>query len=157
VTDSTAASLVVRLHRASEALTALVEGIDAVTWVHVATPGEWSVSKDAEHVGDGAVYHRWIVRRGIGEKVTARRPSIERDRLTAQSSQAEVVAQLRQQTEESAALVGGLSHAQLGLSLRPPRAGLRTLADLIEAVMIGHYRVHQRAIAAKLRKHAAMT
>ena len=117
--------------------------------MQVPEPGVWSPGKDAEHVVDAAAYHVWIVRLSIREKVPPR-PGIERARMTARLSQPEVVDLLRLRTQEIAHLVGGLTDQQLELPPRPPRA-LPTVADLIERVLIGHYRKHTQAIASKLR------
>ncbi len=72
-----AARLVERLQAASDALIALVEGIDPWLWTKLPQPGVWSPSKDAEHVADGAAYHQWIVDQTLGQNVLAR-PRIER-------------------------------------------------------------------------------
>jgi len=147
--SSRAAGLAEKLRAASEALIAIVERIEPERWVNVPGPGVWSPSKDAEHVADGAAYHQWIVRHTLGQKVPAR-PGIERKPVTARHSQREVVDLLRQRTEEGANLVGGLSDEQLDLLPRPPRARLRTLAQMIESVLIGHYDTHRKAIESKL-------
>lgn len=148
--SSHAEALVAQLQRASEALITMVEQIDPERWPHIPGPGVWSPSKDAEHVADGAAYHQWLVRLSLGQQVPAR-PGIERKQLTAQRSQREVVDLLRQRTEDSANLVRGLSEAQLNLPARPPRARSRTLAQMIEGTLIGHYDTHRKEIASKLR------
>jgi hypothetical protein len=151
--SSRAGALVEQLGEACDALIAIVERIESERWVHVPKPGVWSPSKDAEHVAEGAAYHQWIVRLTIGEKVPAR-PGIERKLVTARLSQREVVDLLRQRTEEGANLVGGLSDEQLDLPPRPPRARLRTLAQMIESLLIGHYHTHREVIQSKLRAPA---
>lgn len=145
-----AAALVARLHSAAEALIAIVEQIDPERWLHVPKPGVWSPGKDAEHVADGAAYHQWLVRLSLGQPVPAR-PGIERKLLTARLSQREVADLLRRRTEDSANLVRGLSDEQLNLPARPPRARPRTLAQMIEGVLIGHYDTHRENIESKLR------
>jgi hypothetical protein len=145
-----ALALVDQLREAAEMLIAIVEQIDPERWMHVPRPGVWSPSKDAEHVAEGAAYHQWIVRLSLGQKVPAR-PGIERKRLIAQLSQPEVVDLLRRRTEDSARLVRGLSEEQLNLPARPPRTRPRTLAQVIEGVMIGHYWAHRDDLESKLR------
>jgi DinB superfamily len=145
-----AEALVAQLRDASDALIAIVERIDLERWRHVSKPGVWSPGKDAEHVADGAAYHQWLVRLSLGQPVPAR-PRIERQRLTAELSQDEVVDLLRRRTEDSANLVRGLSEEQLNLPARPPRARPRTLAQMIEGVLIGHYHAHRQDIESKLR------
>jgi hypothetical protein len=152
VTSPRARALVDQLRKAAEELIALVEDIDSVRWVHVPSAGVWSPSKDAEHVADGAAYHQWIVRRTIGDNVPAARPRIERTLTTAQLPQREVVALLRRRVEEGSQLVQALTDEQLALPPRPPRARLRTLAELIESVLIGHVRTHYQDIESKLRQ-----
>jgi len=148
--SSRAVALVEQLREACDALIAIVERIEPERWVHVPKPGMWSPSKDAEHVAEGAAYHQWIVRLTLGQKVPAR-PGIERKLVTAQLSQREVVDLLRQRTEGGTHLVEGLSDEQLDLPPRPPRARLRTLAEMIERVLIGHYHTHRKVIESKLR------
>jgi uncharacterized damage-inducible protein DinB len=157
VTSARAQGLVDQLRAAAAELIALVEDIDAERWEHVPSAGVWSVSKDAEHVGDGAVYHQWIVHRTLGHRVPARRPGIERELLTARLSQPAVVELLRRCTDEGTELVQALTDAQLDLPPDPPRARLRTLAELIESVLIGHYRTHREEIESKLRASGATT
>jgi hypothetical protein len=142
--------LVEQLRDAAAELIALVAHIDPEHWVHVPKTGVWSPGKDAEHVADGAAYHEWMVRLTIGQKVPSR-PAIERTRMTAQLSQPEVVDVLRRRTEVIANLLGELTDQQMDLRPRPPRARLHTLAELIEGVLIGHYRAHTEDIVAKLR------
>jgi hypothetical protein len=62
-----------------------------------------------------------------------------------------VVDLLRRRTEECAILVAELTDQQLDLPPRPPRARLHTLAELIDSVLIGHYRSHTQDIESKLR------
>ncbi len=71
--------------------------------------------------------------------------------MTAQLSQREVVDLVRQRTEEGVNLVAGLSDEQLDLPPRPPRARLRTLEEMIEFHLIGHYHTHREVIESKLR------
>jgi hypothetical protein len=138
----------------AEALIALVERIDPEAWVCFPSPGVWSPGKDAEHVADGAALHQWIVRVTLGHKRLVR-PGIERDQLTARLPQADVVELLRRRTEETASLVLGLSDAQLDLPVRPLQTRPRTLAQMIEDRLIGHYRTHHQEIESKLAKLAA--
>src|SRR5438105_6212429 len=88
--SSRATALVERLRQVSEALIGLVGAIESERWMNMPRPGVWSARKEAEHVADGAAYHLWIVRGGLGQKVPAR-PRIARGQLTAQRSQRNVV------------------------------------------------------------------
>jgi hypothetical protein len=148
--SSRAIALAEQLREACAALVSVVEQIEPERWLHSPAAGVWSPSKEAEHVAEGAAYHQWIVRLTLGQKVTAR-PGIERARMIALRSQREVVDLLRRTTDEGAVLVGGLSDQQLELPPRPPRARLRSLAELIESLLIGHYDTHREAIESKLR------
>lgn len=145
-----AATLVRELQSASNAFVALVRSIPPELWLRVASPGVWSPSKDAEHVADAAIYHQWIVRSTLRQKVSSKRPAIERTRLRAQRSQREVVALIKERTAQSIELIKALTPEELALASRPPRDPPRTLADIIERVMIGHYRRHGADIDAKL-------
>jgi hypothetical protein len=148
--SSRAAALVERLREVAEALIGLVASIDAEQWTKLPGPGVWSPGKDAEHVADGAALHQWLIRVSLGQKAQAR-PKIERDELVPRRSQPDVADLLRARTDEGIALVGGLSDAQLDVPVRPPRAHLATVEQLIEAMLIGHYEGHRREIEAKLR------
>jgi hypothetical protein len=148
--SSRAAALVEQLRQVGDALIRLVASIEPARWTTVPAPGVWSPGKDAEHVADGAALHQWSIRLSLGQKVPAR-PRIERAQLTSSLSQPEVVELLRQRTNAGVALISGLSDEQLDLPVRPPRARSSTLAQLIEAVLIGHYETHRREIEAKLR------
>ena len=108
--------------------------------MNVPGPGVWSAGKEAEHVADGAVYHQWTVRHSLGQEVPAR-PHIERARLTAERSQRDVVDLLVRRTNDSVALIAGLSDEQLDLPVRPLRARSPTLGQMIAKVLIGHYAV----------------
>jgi hypothetical protein len=147
--SSRATALVDRLRQVSEALIGLVGAIESERWMNVPGPGVWSAGKEAEHVADGAAYHQWIVRCSLGQKVPPR-PRIERAQLTARRSQRDVVDLLVQRTNDSLALIAGLSDQQLDLPARPPRTRSPTLAQMIANVLIGHYEVHHRDIEAKL-------
>jgi uncharacterized damage-inducible protein DinB len=140
-----------RLRQAATALIAVVEPIDDDRWRGVAGRGVWSIGKDAEHVAEAAVYHQWIVRLTIGERVPSRRPAIERDQMTTDRSPMEVAEMLRARTEDGARLLLGLTDAQLELPTRPPRTRAQVLADTIEHVLIAHYDTHRAEIEAKLR------
>jgi uncharacterized damage-inducible protein DinB len=143
-------SLATSLEEAVGEFVALIEPITAPRWNRVPAPGVWSVGKESAHVVEGMIYHRWIVRLTIGEKVSSRRPAIERDEMTTTSSPREMVALLQECTAETAALVTDLTDRQLDLATRPSRANGATLAETIERVMIGHVRVHTEEIKAKL-------
>ena len=145
-----ATQLVMRLQAVSDALIALIEGMDPELWTELPQPGVWSPSKDAEHVAEAAAYHQWIVQRTLGQNVLAR-PSIERKLMVARLPRPEVVDLLRQRTQASADLVRGFSTQQLDRPVRPPRARAQRLGEMIDAVLIGHYHTHYEAIAAKLR------
>jgi hypothetical protein len=146
--SSRATVLVERLRQVAEALIGLVGAIESERWMNVPGPGVWSAGKEAEHVADGAAYHQWIVRCSLGQQVPPR-PRIERAQLTPQRSQRDVVELLVQRTNDSVALIAGLSDEQLDLPARPPRARSPTLAQMIASVLIGHYEVHHRDIEAK--------
>lgn len=146
-----ARALTERLREASAALVAMVERVDDERWSHVPQPGVWSVGKDAEHVADAASYHQWIVRLTIGEAVSARRPAIERNRMTTARSPRTVMDSIRGRTEEGARLLLGLTDAQLDLPTRPPRARGEHLEATVGRVLIGHCDTHRAEIEAKLR------
>ena len=148
--SSRAAALVEQLHAASQALIALIQGIDAAHWVQVPREGVWSAGKDAEHVVEGNAVHQWAVRQSVGQQAGAR-PAVERARLTALGSQADVVDRLRRSTDESVQLIHSLTDEQLDL---PMRTRTRTVAQMIERVLIGHYDTHRGEIQAKLRRAA---
>ena len=140
-----------RLRESAAVLCALVEPIDDRLWRHVAHPGVWSIGKDAEHVAEAAVYHQWIVRLTIGQKVSSRRPAIEREEVTTHLSPREAVELIHQRTDDGARLLAYLNDEQLILPTRPPRSGAELLAATIERVLIGHYDAHRADIEAKLR------
>jgi uncharacterized damage-inducible protein DinB len=144
-------ALAERLWTAAAALIAVVEPIDEDRWRHVSSPGVWSIGKDAEHVAEAAVYHQWIVRLTIGQKVSSRRPPIERTQMTTDLSAREAVGLLRQRTEDGARLLLDLTDEQLDLPTKPPRARAQALTETIERVLIGHYDTHRAEIKAKLR------
>jgi hypothetical protein len=150
MTSLRALALVEQLREAAEGLITIVQQIEPERWTHVPEAGVWSPGKDAEHVADAATYHQWIVRATFGNKVPAQ-PGLERKLLTAQLSQREVVGLLRRRTEESVGLLQELTDEQLDLPPRPPRVRLRTLAEMIESVLIGHYRMHRDDIESQLR------
>ena len=137
-------------HAAAAALISVLEPIEPGRWTHVPGRSVWSVGKDAAHVAEAAVYHQWIVRLTIGQKVSTLRPSLDRQDLTTTMTAQQAVDLIRQRTEEGAALISSLSEEQLVLPTRPPRARAQTLADTIELVLIGHYDSHRRDIARKL-------
>ena len=87
----------------------------------------------------------------IGEKVSSRRPSIERMRMTSELSPAQAVALIRERTDDGLRLLRSLTDEQLDLPPRPPRARGMRLAGLIEQVLIDHYDGHRQEIESKLR------
>ncbi len=146
-----ATKLAADLRAAAAALIAVLEGIEPERWTHVPSSSFWSVGKDAAHVAEAAVYHQWIVRLTIGQRVPSGRPVIERRQLTTTMTADQAIELIRQRTAEGAALIASLSDEQLALPTRPPRARGEPLADTIERVVIGHYDVHRRDIERKLR------
>jgi uncharacterized damage-inducible protein DinB len=147
-----ATALAARLRDAAAALIAVVAPIDDGPWRHAPGTGVWSIGKEAAHVAEAAVYHRWIVRVTIGDKVSSRRPGIERNEMTTDLSPAETVKLIRHQTDEGAGLLQDMTDEQLNLPTRPPRARGQLLAETIERVLIGHYETHRAEIQAKLRE-----
>ena len=146
-----AATLAARLDESAAALIAVIAAIDPDLWRHVPTPGEWAIGKDAEHVIEAAGYHQWIVRFTIGQKVSSRRPVLERKRLITELSPQQAAEQLRRRTDEGAELILGLTDEQLDLPTKPPRARSQRLAETIELVLIGHHDGHRGDIEAKAR------
>jgi uncharacterized damage-inducible protein DinB len=146
-----AAGLAAQLRAASDRLIAVIEPIDGDRWRRVPGPGVWSVGREAEHVAEATVYHQWIVRLTIGEKVSSRRPVLERKQLTPNHSPAGAVELLRQRTGEGVHLLSSLTDAQLDLPTRPPRARGWLLAQTIELVLIDHFDGHRGSILEKLR------
>jgi hypothetical protein len=144
-----AARLSQELQDALVALLVVVETISEEQWVRVPAPGVWSIGKDAEHVADGNVLHLFVVRQSLHHR-GLKRPPIERANLVTNRTRTEVISLLQQQTASSVALLASLSDADLALPTRPPRPRARTIADMIEQVMIGHYHVHRRSIEEKL-------
>ena len=147
-----AARLEADLHFAASALISVLERIEPERWMHVPGPSVWSVGRDAAHVAEAAVYHQWIVRLTIGQKVSGRRPVLERQELTTTMTIEQAVDLIRQRTDEGAALITSLSNEQLALPTRPRRARAQILADTIQLVLIGHYDAHRRDIERKLRE-----
>jgi uncharacterized damage-inducible protein DinB len=146
-----AAKLEADLNAAAATLISVLEPIEPERWTHVPSPSIWSVGKDAAHIAEAAAYHQWIVRLTIGQKVSSRRPVMERQELTTPMTVQEAVALIRQRTEEGGALISSLSDEQLAVPTRPPRARGQVLADTIALVLIGHYDGHRRDIERKLR------
>jgi hypothetical protein len=149
-TSARGAALAARVREAGAALIATVERIESARWGEVPAPGVWSVGREAEHVVEGALYHQWIVRFTVGQAAASRRPSLERAQLAPRQTLPEVVELLHRRTAEGAALVEGLTDAQLDLPTRPPRARAQTLADTIERVMVGHVQTHRSEIETRL-------
>jgi len=146
-----ARALAERLNEASAGLITVVESVDLQQWSRVPAPGVWSIGKEAEHVADAAIYHQWIVRLTIGDKVSSRRPPIERNQLTTAHTPDEVIELIRARTEDGTRLLLALRDAQLDLPTKPPRAQGQLLETTIERVLIGHYDAHRSEISAKLR------
>jgi uncharacterized damage-inducible protein DinB len=146
-----AAMLAARLDEAAAALIAVIAQIEPDRWQHSPAPGVWAIGKDAEHVIEAAGYHQWIVRLTIGQKVSSRRPALERNQLTTELSPPQAVELLRRRTEEGAELVLGLTDEQLNLPTKPPRARSQVLAETIDLVLIGHYNGHRSDIETKIR------
>lgn len=153
-TTPRADALAARLHDASRELISVVEGVDDRAWRHVPTPSVWSIGKEADHVAEASLYHQWIVRLTIGERVTSARPRIERQRMTTELEPVEVVACVRERTDTGARRILGLTDAQLNLVTRPARARNERLAQTIERLLIGHYVGHRLGIERKLRELA---
>ena len=149
---ASATKLEADLIAAAAALIAVLKRIEPERWTHVPGSSVWSVGKDAEHVAEAAVYHQWIVRRTIGQKVSSRRPTMERKELITTMTVGQAVELIRRRTEEGAALVSSLSNDELALPTRPPRARGQVLADTIETVLIDHYNGHRRDIERKLHE-----
>ena len=141
--------LATRLEQAAAALVSVIQHVETDLWQHIPAPGEWSIGKDVEHVIEANGYHQWIVRLTIGEKVSSRRPVLERKQLTTDLSQQQAVTLLRSRTEAGIELILGLTDEQLILPTRPPRARSQALAETIELVLIGHYDGHRGDIEAK--------
>jgi DinB superfamily len=146
IVSERAAQLVEELLAASNALIGLADGISAERWVEVATPGEWSPGKDAEHVADGNALHQWLVRSALGLRA-GKRPAIERAQLQSRLSQIEVIDLLTQRAQESRRLIEPLTDEQLALPCRT-----RTVEGFVERGLIGHFRTHQGEIERKLRR-----
>jgi uncharacterized damage-inducible protein DinB len=151
VAGARATNLERRLDAAAASLIAVLERMDAQRWSVVPAPAVWSIGKEAAHVAEAAVYHQWIVRLTIGEKVSSRRPAIERKEMTTRRAPHEIVELIHRRTEDGERLLAGLTDEQLSLPTRPPRARGALLAETIEGVLIGHYDGHREVIEAKLR------
>jgi hypothetical protein len=143
--------IITALRTTSEALLALAGSIDPVDWMRVPSEAEWSIGKEVEHVADGTVLHEWVIRTSVGRKAGAR-PRIERERLTAQRPQPEVIALVRRRVDEWTALLQELSAVDLSTPPRPPRGRAATVAELIESLLIGHIETHRRSIESKLQR-----
>src|SRR5690242_17389922 len=95
-----AEALTTRLRAAAAVFVAVVESVDHDRWSRVPSPGVWSIGKDVEHVAEAAIYHQWIVRTTIRQKVPARRPAIERNRMTTELAPHEAIELVGRRTEE---------------------------------------------------------
>ena len=151
MTSSKARTLASRLRAAADAFVAVIEPIDVADWHRVPAPGTWSIGKEAEHVAEAAGYHQWIVRLTIGDKVSSRRPVLERRQMTSPLSPREAAELIRQRVAEGVRLLLELTDPQLELPTRPPRANAQILADTIDRVLIGHFDTHRLGIEAKFR------
>jgi hypothetical protein len=147
-----ATALANRVREACAALISTVRQVDDAHWERVAEAGEWSPSKDAEHVTQGAVYHQWLVRTSALGDTSERPTGTQRDIMVAVLSKSEILDLLEQRADQSAVLVASLSDDQLALPA--PRFGPdgppRTVEQMIEGQMIRHYHEHRENIAAKL-------
>jgi hypothetical protein len=130
---------------------ALVETVAPEAWDRLPASAVWSIGKDAEHLSEAADVHLWIVRRTLRLPAPARRPTMERSRLTTDLSPAAASELLRKRIDEGAALIGALTDDQLATPTRPPRAGDPPLGSTIERV-----RVHRDAIEAKLGRTGSL-
>jgi DinB family protein len=145
-----AVALSSRLREAAAALIGVIMPVDDVWWGLVPEPGVWSIGKEAEHAAEAVGYHLWIVRLTLGEKVSSRRPALERKQMVSALAPAEVAASIDQRVDDGARLIGALTDEQLALTTRPPRAAVPTLADAIEQILIAHLHSHRETIEAKL-------
>jgi hypothetical protein len=146
-----AEELTAGLRAACDAVVAVIQALPAERWLRIPAPGVWSIGKDVEHLAEAALYHHWIVRRTIGDRVPSRRPPIERAELTTRLSIGEAIDLLRERTRDGAELLLRLTDEQLGLPTRPARGPDERLAGTIQKVLIGHYAAHLTEIEAKIR------
>ena len=151
MTSSNARALASRLRTAAAAAVAVIEPINDDDWNRVPDSGTWSIGKEAEHLADAILYHLWIVRLTIGQKVSSRRPVLEREQMTSAMSPREAAELIRQRVGDGVRLLLDLTDEQLELPTRPPRANAQILADTIDRVLIGHLDTHRAEIEAKLR------
>jgi phenylpyruvate tautomerase PptA (4-oxalocrotonate tautomerase family) len=142
-----------QLRAAAAGLIAVIERIEPERWDRVRKPGEWSPGKDAEHAADAAAMHLWHVYLSLGMHEPDP-PVIERARLTAVRSQAEVVTALRSTAEHGARLIEGLTDVQLELAAKPTRRPSRAVADIVARPLIRHLGTHREEIEMKLRARA---
>ena len=147
---ATADALADALRIAAAGLVIVLRQVGPSEWSTVPAEAEWSIGKDAEHVADAAMYHQWIVRRTIGQRVPSRRPVLERRRLTTPLTVDEAIALLRERSDDSVTLIRGLSPSQLALPTQPARRGDEPLGRTIDRVLVGHYDAHRQAIERKL-------
>jgi hypothetical protein len=139
-----------QLRASTAALIGVIERIPPERWHHVRKPGEWSPGKDAEHAADAAALHLWHVRWSLNVDGPGP-PVIDRARLQAVRSQAEIARVLLDCAERGARLIEGLTDAQLDLPAQPPRRPMRTVADIIARPLIRHLGTHEEQIELKLR------
>ena len=145
-----AGELAARLCEAADRIVAVIEPIDDERWRLVPEPGVWSIGKEAEHVAEAMGYHQWIVRLTIGDKVSSRRPVLERKHMTSELSPEEAAELIRQHAGDGERLLLALTDEQLGLATRPPRATAKVLVEAIEQILIRHVDSHREEIEAKL-------
>ena len=150
-----ARALAAHVRQAAARLADLVATIGESPWHRVPAPGVWSIGREAEHVAEAADYHAWIVRLTIGDRVSSRRPVLERAQMTSTLAAGPAAALIRERAEASARLILSLTDAQLDLPTKPARSKGVILGDTIERVLIGHYDTHRAAIEAKLAGRGA--
>jgi uncharacterized damage-inducible protein DinB len=148
----TAPALAALLQESAARMILAIQPLHDERWYAVPLPGVWSIGREAEHVAEAGAYHQWIVRLTIGEKVSSRRPVLERRQLTTDRSPADVAELIQRQTDTSARLILTLSDEHLQLPTRPARSHAESLAATIERVLIGHYDVHRAEIETKISR-----
>jgi hypothetical protein len=145
-----ARSLAAELRAAAGALITVIAAIELEQRSRVRKPGDWSPGKPA---ADAAARHLWHVCFALGVP-RPDPPLIERARLTAVRTQAELAASVRACTETGARLIEELTDAQLELPAKPPRRPPRTVAEVVARPLIRHLATHRKQIELKLRASA---